>query len=330
MINTIALLNSQQTGRVSHVFPVTSQNLKKDIKVKQDEFEKSNTTAIIYETYSKDVVKPDYSLSPFGNRYGYEFQGKICNYIYEYYEGSNSEEQVLDYFESCCQRMIEYYMPKGIQNEQDTQYAGQIVEKMYGEFKRFNTAAAVDQDCAEGEKLNNQYSNSDYYDFAYYSAKHYYQWKHMEEKILDRANEVNQKITGKNIDYHGPHTATYNELWNNWFCTNLRLSGMKDMSIEPPEGFEMFYKQRPYKENTDADIARKGHFMICTSAGKNIMEVPFTYEPRLMGQIFSVKNLLERMGASNQKKYYDFADNFLIFTREYGTFYGVTYNGLRW
>lgn len=339
MINTLNIMGSQQIEDVTKNVSVAQQIQKEGIKVKQDTFEKSNTAEVIYETYSKDMVKEEYPLSPFGeyplspfgNRYGYEFQNEIDDNISMYYEGKFTENQVLEYFESCCQKMMEHYMPNGIQNEGDVQYAGQIVEEMYGEFKRFNTGLAVHQDWLAGKELNRQYRYSGDRDFAYYSARHYYQWKHMEEEILNKANEVKQNITGEKIDYRGPHTTTYNELWNNWFCTNGRLSGMKDISQEPPEDFEMFYKQKPYEGNADENMAGKGQFMIHTKAGKDIMDVPFNYnEFGLRGQIFGVKKLLERMGVSRQKEYYDFADNFLIFTRGYGTFYGVTDSVLQW
>lgn len=72
----------------------------------KDIFERMDHSTDVYKTYTKDIVKQEYPLSPFGNQYGYDMQHEIHDYMMEYYKGNVDEDQVSGYFESCILRII--------------------------------------------------------------------------------------------------------------------------------------------------------------------------------------------------------------------------------
>jgi hypothetical protein len=87
---------------------------------------------------------------------------------------------------------------------------------------------------------------------------------------------------------------------------------MEDESIEPPENFKLFYKEKSFPSN--------GTLSVWLNNYKYNMDVPFSISRTgsLKGQIFSVGDLVyDCFKEGGIKKYSSFLNNFTVFTRWY-------------
>lgn len=298
-----------------------------------DSFEKSEAASEKCETYTDwSFVEVRCTTSVMGNSLGDMIFSNSFQCMRKYYSGVYSKEQVYQSFRNSCDTMLEYWRattPEGVLNDD---FKAEIVKEVYWDYCYHNTAGAVQQCVAEGDILNTQYSNRDN-DFSYYSADVYYQWKDMAAELFELANETGSSLSGKECSYDAIYEEKafqFNDMWNNIFCINRRVSKVIDVTLEPPENFSFFYKASPYCDNENADIQILGQLIMTTDKGQYKMDVPFqvTYAgggmlgpDGLDGQIFHINTLLDIFEIEESKKNYEYLKNFQVFTQVYGHYY---------
>ena len=108
-----------------------------------DSFETKNLTDMLYELYPNYYAKQPMPKSLFGNRFGYDMQKEIGQYMRDFYTGNISQSDLADFFEECCQSMRKYAAGKRWTSGDDGVDQQKIVGEIYEIFAKENARAAV-------------------------------------------------------------------------------------------------------------------------------------------------------------------------------------------
>jgi polyhydroxyalkanoate synthesis regulator phasin len=293
----------------------------------KDTFEKSEEQSVLTsECYSNYQIKTDMPKSVFGDSYGYKMQKDIANHMLDYYAGKLSDDDLREYFNDCCTDMRLYRAGQHQTTGNIDDDSTQIVSEIYEIFAKENARAARNANYNEGQNVNKEYGGGNN-DWAYYNADYYYQCENTNELLGTIANEVAEKwgiepIDTKEIEANSCLTVDggfdFNSGWNFIYRNQRGRASMEDESVEPPENFKLFYKEKSFPSN--------GILSVWLNNYKYDMDIPFSISRTgsLKGQIFSVGDLVcDYFEKGGIKKYSSFLNNFTVFTRWYSLRSGI-------
>lgn len=285
--------------------------------------------ALTSENYNDIMQVKGMPGSIFGDKFGYEMQKEIANYMKSYYDGETGKEDIENYFYECCTSM-RVYLAQTRQttgtNEKDTT---QILSQIYEMFAKENQRMANYANYQEGLKVNGEYDgDKQVVDWCYYNADYYYQCEETHQFLKDIAQKMAEQWSIPAIDTEDVEKKSkltldgnfdFNSGWNHHFRRQHSRSSMEDESLAPPKGFKMYYK-----ENHNSS----GLGMLAIWAGENKKEinVPFHIVPgSLRGQIYNVSDLIKfsKNETTYWEEYNTFCKNLDIFTRSYAYASGI-------
>lgn len=289
-----------------------------------DSFETKNLTDMLYELYPNYYAKQPMPKSLFGNRFGYDMQKEIGQYMRDFYTGNISQSELADFFEECCQSMRKYAAGKRWTSGDDGVDQQKIVGEIYEIFAKENARAAVYANDLEGETMNMSYGGRKD-DWVYYNSDYHYKCEKTKKMLQEAAEDMTNKwgipsVDTEEIEKNSGFTVDggfdFNSVWN-FVSRNLKgQSNIEDESIVPPENFKFFYKEGSSPDGGD---------LWCSMNGRETRrKVPFcASDDGLQGDIFSLKSLLGDFFRTGNMGDWDFLSNFRVFTRWYAYRSGI-------
>lgn len=275
---------------------------------------------------------PNYSISKgmpqsiFADKFGYDMQKDIANYMNNYYRGEMSKEELGDYFEMCCVDMRNYRAQQCQTTGKSDIDNTQIVSQMYEIFAKENARAARSANYIEGEAYNNSYGD-DYRndDWVYYNADYYYQCKETKEILGEVVNGVAKKweispVDTEEIENKSQYTLDggfdFNSGWNFTYRNQVGRASISEEAVVPPKNFKLFYKENMRSTGTD-NIGKMEMWIGKNRYSKEVLF--YTTRDSLKGQIFNAGNLMKNyyQQTDNSKDYADFLKYISVFTRWY-------------
>lgn len=236
----------------------------KDLANSLDSFEiTSNSLSELCNCYENYSVSKGMPKSIFADSFGYQMQEDISQYMFEYYSGTITQDELEGIFEKCCKDMRIYRTRQRETNGNNDMDNKQIVSEMYEVFIKENARAATRINYAEGEEysksLGKHYRNDDW---VYYNAKYYYQCSETKSMLAEIADHMTEKweihqIDTEEIERNSRYTADgksdFNSMWNFTFRNQVGRASLSDESMAPPKDFKLFFKESMYSTKSGTE-----------------------------------------------------------------------------
>lgn len=298
----------------------------------RDSYERSTETieAIenMYGCYSESSVIKGMPKSTFGDRFGWDMQNDIYNCMKKFYEGEMDQDELKDYFESCCASMRLYRIQQSQTSGKNAEDNKKILDELYDVFAKQNMRAARNANYNEGVKINSSYGGrSD--DWAYYNADYYYKCEETREKLAEIAENMAAKweissFDAKEVEKNSRYTADggldFNSGWNFSFRNQRGISSLAKESVVPPKGFKMFFKESVPNITKGEGIESIGALEL--SSEKNDYKCKVVFELLYKGfgrQMYTADELMEEYLSKEDAHagFIEFLNNFSVFTGGY-------------
>ncbi|MDD3417919.1 MAG: hypothetical protein PHY47_28670 [Lachnospiraceae bacterium] len=289
---------------------------------KLDSFEKGKEIIdTFYECYPNYQEKEAMPKSVFSDQFGYNMQKEISDYMNDFYDGKNSQEDVQKFFQESCISMLKYRTQQHQTSGDNAMDRQQIVSEMYEIFAKENMRAAKNANYKEGETLNKTYGGRND-DWVYYNSDYHFQCMETKAALQEAVENMTDQweisaIDTEEVEKNSKMTLDggfdFNSGWNFTYRNQVGRASMEDERLAPPEEFKFFYKENSFPD--------EGNLWLSLNGTETSSNVPFSISDtgNLKGQIFNLNNLLDHsLFTENIKKQYgSFLTNFTVFTRWY-------------
>ncbi len=243
-----------------------------------------------------------------------EIRKDMLKTLGDYYEGNLSDEELETLFIDYCEQV-------GVDGK------ARLLD-VYENFINQSRYASNNVCIKKGNEIIKKYGSVSDHDAVYYNADFYYAFERVKQITRNACNRIADVMDWGELDFEELEKNTRFNLdggfdfngkwaWNAWSLMNRCT--MIDPTMVPPEGFELFYKERKY------DGSEVGVMELGINGERKVITVPFQM-PRagVKGYIqkFNVAELYKftEKDTSNPEEFNRFLANFDVYTRYYFAF----------
>lgn len=243
-----------------------------------------------------------------------EIRRDMLKTLGDYYEGNLSDKELETAFIDYCERA-------GVC---DKVRLMDVYENFINESRYASNNVCI----RKGDEITRKYGSVSDHDAVYYNADFYYAFERVKQIARNACDRITDVMEWGEVDFEKIEKNTRFNLdggfdfngkwaWNAWSLMNRCT--MIDTGLVPPEGFELYYKERKY------DGSEEGIMELGINGKRKIITVPFRM-PRA-----GVKGYIQKFNATelykftkkdtpNHREFNHFLANFDVYTRYYFAF----------
>lgn len=212
-----------------------------------------SATIFVSENYNNIMKITGLPKTVFCDKFGWDMQEDICNYLKEFHKGNVSKEDVENYFYKCCREMLSYRVDMHQTTGKNEADKVKIISDVFEVFAKQNMVAARYENYKEGQNIHTENGGDmENDDWSYYNADYYYQCEEMREKLCDITQKLADmwnlpRIDTRKILEESKLTLDggfdFNSGWNVQFMhsRSVGISYIEGVGIAPPRGMKLSY-----------------------------------------------------------------------------------------
>lgn len=319
-------MNEAFNARVENVVIDREELLKDAVELK---LESTPITSENYEDFRKPVrPMPKHC---YGTAYGQQQQKRIEQKLKDYYlDRSATKEELKKFFIDRCKDMRVVMAQEQRTTGQDAEHNRQIILDTYEIFRMSNSVMANLGCDKEGEKLAraNGWREGEDKDWIYYNADFYYESEELRDIFQEAVEEIAEEwkcgdinTAERETDSLLSYSSSFHQVWKNGSENGARICSMMDMSVEPPEGFYLFFRTSG-ENKTHIGILEAGSEKTVKISEKIVFNAPEVYEQ--YSQFYHLADFLKNADGKDER-FQKYLSNFNIYNRNYGTVQMRTY-----